>query len=100
MINNVAGEVSSVDPVAETTKHTTSVPLNSDLAGIISVSVIVVPFSLIEPRVTPGKFRIKDPFILQLISWSNERCRHLNTASTADSSSSVILDGYSRKSTM
>lgn len=72
MTYNLTGGVFSLDPSSEDAKQTTSVSLYSDLAGMVSVSVTTVPFSLIEPLMMSGKCLKEVPFTLQLISGSGE----------------------------
>ena len=52
------------DPSVKSARHATSVPLYSDLAGMVSVCT-KAPFSLIEPVVMSGNCTSDDPFTLQ-----------------------------------
>ena len=61
----VAGGVDSGGvPSVKRARHTTTVPLYSDLAGMVSVYT-KAPFSSIEPVVMSGNCTSDDPFTLQ-----------------------------------
>ena len=63
-ISVTGGVLSGRDPLMKTATHSTTVPLYSDLAGMVSVYTRL-PFSLIEPAVMSGNCPTGDPFTLQ-----------------------------------
>ena len=65
MIVSVTGGVISVgDPSVKSATHSTSVPLDSDLAGMVRVDTIA-PFSVIALVLMPGNSPVSNPFTLQ-----------------------------------
>ena len=68
----MAGGVDSVgDPSVKNARHTTSVILYSDLAGMIS-KYTLAPFSTLELVVMLGNSPTDDPFTLQPITASGD----------------------------
>ena len=71
MMVSVTAGVSSMtggDP-SKTARHTTSVPLCSEVAGMVSVFT-TMPLSLVEPVVISGNRPTGDPFTRQVMSVS------------------------------
>ena len=70
--SDTGGVSSDGDPSSNRATHTTSVPLYSRVAGIVSVFTRV-PLSLVEPVVISGNCPTHDPFILQLMKASLDK---------------------------
>ena len=63
---SVAGGVDSGGlPSLNIATHTTIVPLYSDLAGMVSVYIIIASFSLTEPDIMSGNCPSGKPFTFQ-----------------------------------
>ena len=78
-INNITGGVvSEGDPPVKRARQTTSVPLYTDMAGMVSVSTNVPSLSLIEPTLTSGYTELRLPLINQLMMASCRSWRHRN----------------------
>ena len=59
------------DPSKKSATHTTSVPLYSDMAGMVSVYTRV-PVSVIEPVVMSGNCPTDDPFTVHVTRASGD----------------------------
>ena len=69
---SIAGGVDSVGlPSIKIAMHTTTVPLYSDLAGMVSV-YIIAPFSLTEPDIMSENRPTVEPFTLHLMIASDD----------------------------
>ena len=64
MVSVTGGVLSGRDPLLKTASHTTSVPLYSDLAGMVSMNTLA-PFSLTELVVMLGNCSSDESFTLQ-----------------------------------
>ena len=73
IIINITGGVASVgDPSRKTATHITTVPLYSDLAGIVNVYTSIFPLPEVEPVAMSGNCPIDDPFTVQQMIASSD----------------------------
>ena len=97
-INITGGVLSEGDPSSKVARQTTSVPLYTEMAGMVSVSTNVPSLSLIELAMTSAYRLLEVPLISQLYKASCRSWRHRNKTFWFSDTLTVTDEGTSAKS--